>query len=92
MLDGGIMDRKDLGEAGQIGLPQGNIDALEKDNRGNNSLQVCLMCDHHIRVLWGQLPEEHLESTRSMTPAGGTLLAALWEEQLITRIASGQPV
>lgn len=73
------MDRKDLREAGQ-------------ENRGNNSLQICIMCEGHARVLLGQAPEAYLQISRSINSAYAALLAASWEERLIAKIASGQPV
>ncbi|KAF7793898.1 hypothetical protein EIP86_005020 [Pleurotus ostreatoroseus] len=92
MVQGAIMSRQDFTRLILADIySEEAIEAWEKDNRGDHSLQVCIGCENHMRFVWLQMSEENIQYFRSMNPAETAYLAAVWEKELIEKIASGEP-
>ena len=93
MVEGKIYSRVDFTRfmLSRLRYSKKEIEDWEKDNRGESTLQVHLVCGTYMRCIWCQIPPDSLEYFRSMDKAQSTVLAMVWEQELKDRIASGQP-
>src|ERR1700732_2278805 len=66
MLHGQVMSRDDfLASCDKNEAPKRLVDIFKKDQRGNDTVQMIIICNNFFRLIWFQFPEVELERARS---------------------------
>jgi hypothetical protein len=68
---------------------QEDIDDWVKDRRGNDTAQICIVCETTLRFLWFSLREAYLEELRTSDSNISRSLAENWEDNLTRVIETG---
>ena len=90
MRSGRVMARKDfVVSLSNRGMTDEQVRDWEQDQRGDHTLQVCLLCDDHSRTLW--ISFHDLTLYRTMDKDQSTLMARGWAGLLMNQIDFGQP-
>jgi len=93
MLHGQVLSRHAfLGLCDKNKAPTEMIDIFKKDQRGNDAVQIIIICEGFFRLIWFQFPEVELEHARSKKPSVSALGADYWDEGLKDAIEAGTPL
>lgn len=92
MVEGVILSRQEFNDyvLNKMNFPKEDKDKWSSDNRGDHTLQVCIVCDKHMRCLWLNINEGSFAYFRGFNPVQSATLASVWERELIAKIASGK--
>jgi len=71
--------------------PKDMIEAFKKDQRGDNTVQIILICKSIFRFIWLGFTEEELQRARQKKPTVSTLGADYWDDGLKDAIEAGNP-
>jgi hypothetical protein len=90
MVGGEIMTREQFVEVlHDLETSQEDIDDWVKDRRGNDTAQICIVCETTLRFLWFSLREAYLEERRTSDSNISRSLAENWEDNLTRVIETG---
>jgi len=71
--------------------PKAMVDTFKTDLRGNNCVQIVIICESFFRLIWFQFPEAELERARSKKPSVSSTGADYWDDGLKDAIEAGDP-
>ncbi|GJE92285.1 zinc finger MYND domain-containing protein [Phanerochaete sordida] len=72
-----------------LGVSQRQVDELDRDERGDYTIQVTLVAEGHTRMLWCSY--RNLAKYRDIDKGMSAGLAAEWQQVFIEQVASGYP-
>ncbi|GJE92286.1 hypothetical protein PsYK624_084400 [Phanerochaete sordida] len=72
-----------------FGVTQEQVDTLNRDSRGDHTIQINIIAGEHLRMLWCSFRD--LSKYQDMDKAASASLADMWEQALIAKVASGKP-
>jgi len=67
------------------------IETFKKDQRGNSTVQIILICESFFRFIWFGFSEEELDRARQKKPSVSSLGADYWDDGLKDAVEAGDP-
>lgn len=91
MCDGGVFTREEICDVlRDASMNEEHIENWRRDNRGDHTLQVCLLCDGHFRSLWVSFTD--LTRRRIIDGKVSKVISKTWTRVLEQRIELGRPM
>jgi len=92
MMHGQVLSRDDfLGLCDKNNAPKVMVDTFRKDQRGNDTVQIIIICESFFRLIWFQFADVDLERARSRKSSASSLGADYWDDGLKDAIDAGDP-
>lgn len=78
MMHGQLLSRDDFLElCAKNEAPKDMIETFKKDQRGNSTVQIILICESFFRFIWFGFSEEELDRARQKKPLVSSLVRIL---------------